>query len=84
MKIEIVQFERIKQAEVPDFLFEKIKNKIENEERNSNFQSKLLLAAAIIVLFVNIGIVGQQKIQNHTPSELDYLPYSTLNHSLYE
>lgn len=71
-------------VEVPDFLFDKIKNKIEQEERKASFQSKLLLAAALITLFVNIGIVGQQKLQNKTPSDTEFNPYSSLNYSLYE
>lgn len=84
MEKDILNPGQFGQVEVPNFLFDKIKNKIEQEERKASFQSKLLLAAAIITLFVNIGIVGQQKLQSNTSSATEYNPYSSLNYSLYE
>ncbi len=84
MEKQLLHKEQFSSVEIPDFLLDKIKNKIEQEEKKSSMQTKLLLAAAIITLFVNIGIIGQQKLQSNTEVEAEFNPYTTLNYSYYE
>ena len=84
MEKEILDKQQFNSVEVPNFLFDKISDKIENLEQKSNFQSKLLLAAAIIIFFVNIGIVGKQQIENRSISETEFNPYATTTYSTYD
>ena len=84
MEKQLLHKEQFSSVEVPDFLLDKIKNKIHLEQKKSSIQSKLLVAAAVIILFVNIGIIGQQKLKGNTQVETEFNPYTTLNYSYYE
>ena len=71
-------------VEVPEFLFDLIKKKIEEEESKINFRSKLLMAASLIVFFVNLGVMSQYESNSDTIYESDINPYTSLNYSYYE
>ena len=75
------QFNRV---EVPDFLLENIKKKINLKERQTRLQTRILVAAACICLFVNIGVISQYSDNNQAQNEADINPFSTLNTISYE
>ncbi len=76
MENETLNKEQFNCVEVPDFLYDSIKEKIELHERKIKLQSRLIVAAAVITLFVNVGIISQyDSFQNS--DEADALnPYS--------
>ena len=82
--MEELNEEQFKAVEVPDFLFEKIKNKIEKEESTNHFQSRFLMVAAIFVFFINLGVLSQYEMTSDVAQVLESNPYSTINYSYYD
>lgn len=84
MEKQTLHKEQFSSVDVPSFLFDKIKSKIELNEKKASFQAKFLLSAAVITLLINIGVIGQQKLNSNTQAETEFNPYTTLNYSYYE